>query len=174
MVIHTVEQVHELYNAISSNTAITVDSLKDRISKLDALSFFAAMKYEKIGNDPIKGHPLNLIEQLNQTYSSLVVLAGVKDLLQTYPDKSFELHLGAISGHDIQSTDGEVIAECFAVTSISSNDKLNKDCKKLMDANAIHKHIYFYSHEDSEKKLQNRYRKYPEICFKKVYPINDI
>ena len=96
------------------------------------------------------------------------VLAAAEDLMNRYPGISFDVQLGVGSGYDVRSTDGRIVAECFAVTTISSNDKLNKDCKKLMKSDALVKCVYFYSHQDTEKKIQNRMKQYPEIQIKRI------
>jgi hypothetical protein len=171
MLVNSKEQVAELRNAIATNAETSYLELHERMTQMQAMDFWAAFKFDRIGHDSISGQPQNLIEQINQMYSNLVVLSAVDDLLDNHPGISFELQLGVSSGYDIQSTDGQVVAECFAVTSVSSNNKLSKDSKKLLAAPAMHKHIYFYSHEDSDKKLQNQYLKYPEIQFKKVDPV---
>ena len=129
---------------------------------------FPTIKFEKQGVDPIAGTELNLIEQIHQMYSDLVVLFAVQELLGNYPGKVFELHLGPEAGYDIQSLDGQIVAECFAATSVASNDKLNKDCTKLLQSHAEHKHLFFYTHCDSKAMLQKRYQKYPEIKFQRL------
>ena len=169
MVVNTHEQVAQLRKTIVENATSAFSELKEFSQQTDALQFFASIKFVPIGKDPLTGVPLNLIEQINQTYSNLVVLAAAHDLIDRYPGKSFDLQLGASSGFDVQSTDGEVVAECFAVTSVSSNDKMNKDCKKLMNSGVAHKYIFFYTYQDSDKKLQNRYNKYPDIHFERVF-----
>ena len=169
MVVNTHTQVTKLRQTIVENAETAFSELKNYAQNTDALQFFASIKFIPLGKDPITGDALNLIEQINQTYSDLVVLAATHDLIDRYPEKTFILQLGAASGFDVQSTDGEVAAECFAVTSVSSNDKMNKDCKKLMKSEAEQKYIFFYTYQDSERKLQNRYKKYPDIHFERVY-----
>ena len=41
-------------------------------------------------------------------------------------------HFISEPGFDIESLDGEIVAECFAVTMAASNGKLKKDSEKLM------------------------------------------
>lgn len=101
-------------------------------------------------------------------YSNLVVLSAVEDLLSKYPGISFVLQLGVNSGYDIEAIDGSVVAECFSVTAVSSNRKLDKDCMKLMQATAPIKYVYFYSHQDREEKLQKIFSKYPDIHFHRI------
>lgn len=171
MIVGTHEQVARLQQTLFANAEQTFFKLQESMKTIDAMQFFSAVKFTPLGQDPVAGTPLNLIEQINQTQSNLVVLAAAHDLIEQYPGKLFQLQLGASAGFDVASTDGQVVAECFAVTSVSSNDKMNKDCKKLMNSGVEHKHIYFYSYLDSEKKLQNRYKKYPYIRFARVYAL---
>ena len=73
-------------------------------------------------------------------------MAALEELFDIYPSKKFETHMGAEAGFDIESTDGEVVAECFAVTTAASNGKLKKDSEKLINkASKQKKYIYFYS-----------------------------
>lgn len=169
MIIESNEQVAILWESVLHNAEKSIEVLKKRADDLPGMQFFAEIKFGKTGRDPLTGCELNLIEQINQTYSDIVALSAVQDLLTQYPGKAFEMHLGPIAGYDIQSTDGEVIAECFAATSVNSNDKMNKDCCKLLRAQAVYKHLYFCTYRDSENVLQNKYAKYPEIQFKRVY-----
>lgn len=97
--------------------------------KNSSLELFADMKFNKFGVVPIKGTPLNFIEQLNQMFSDLVVLYAVEELFYKYPDKAFEVNFEARAGFDIQSCDKTVVAECFASTSVDSNSKLREDAK---------------------------------------------
>lgn len=53
-------------------------------------------------------------------FSDLVVLEGARRLLCLYPEKALSLNLGPSSGFDIDSIDGEIVAECFAVTTALS------------------------------------------------------
>ena len=168
MLVKSKEQVAELRCAVTLNAEASYFTLRERMTQMQAMDFWAAVKFDRIGHDSISGQPQNLIEQINQMYSNLVVLNAVDDLLDCYPDTSFELQLGVSSGYDIQSEDGRIVAECFAVTTVSSNRKLEKDCKKLTASTASEKYIYFYSHQDSLEKLQKQFTKYPDIIFKRI------
>ena len=168
MIVHTYEQIEQLREAVTANADISYRKLKEAADTMCARDLFVAIKFEKMGVDPISGKALNLIEQINQMYSNLVVIAAAQDLIDCFPDKSFDLQLGATTGFDIQSIDGQILAECFAVVGVASNDKLNRDCKKLMKTKAPHKFVYFYSHGDSDTMLKNRYHKYPEIQFRRI------
>ena len=168
MLVISKEQVAELRHSVTTNAEISYIAFREQITKMQAMDFWAAIKFDRMGRDSITGQPQNLIEQINQMYSNLVVLDAVDDLLDTYPGTTFELQLGVSSGYDIQSTDGNIVAECFAVTMVSSNRKLEKDCKKLSASPAMKKYVFFYSHQDSHEKLQKQFVKYPDIIFKRI------
>ena len=169
MVIRTVEEIEQLKEKIISNADTTYEQLKVRALDLSAIAFLAEVKFDKTGLDPLKGTELNFIEQLNQMFSDLVVLEGAEQLLRLNPGRELKLSFGPAPGFDIVSSDGEVVAECFAVTTATSNQKLQKDCSKLMcKAVGKQKHIFFYSRNDSEEKLHRIYDKYPEIRFTRI------
>ncbi len=169
MVIRTVEEIEKLKETILINAQKTVGQLSMKIASLPEMNFLEEVKFDGIGIDPIKGTELNFIEQLNQMFSDLVVLEGAHRLFCLFPEKELRLNLGPSSGFDIESIDGEIVAECFAVTTATSNRKLEKDCSKLMSkAPAKQKYIYFYSRNDAEEKLRRVYGKYPEIVFARI------
>lgn len=167
MYVNSHEQIAELRSTIIRNAEASYLTLKTQIDQMNAMDFWALFKFDRIGHESIDGQPQNLIEQINQMYSNLVVLGAADDLIHNHPSTTFELQLGVSPGYDIQSIDGSIVAECFAVTTISSNRKLEKDCKKLASSEAAEKYIYFYSHQDSSEKLKMQYNKHPDITFKR-------
>lgn len=173
VIINTLEQVEELKKKMYDSSTATYEKIKASIQNVSAIDFLFDIKFNKIGFDPIKCSELNVIEQINQLFSNLVVMEAVKQLLTLYPEKSFELHLGTESGFDIEATDGTIIAECFAVTTAGSNGKLKKDTEKLISkAKMQKKYIFFYSHNDKEDTLKRVYNKYPEVTYKRIQNIN--
>lgn len=164
MIVKTIEEIEKHKSAILDNANQTCERLKGIIKSLSAIAFLEELKFDKLGADPLKGTNLNFVEQLNQMFSDLVVLEGACQLLQLYPERELRLNLGPSSGFDIESIDGEIVAECFAATTATSNRKLEKDCQKLLNkAEEKQKYIYFYTRNDSEEKLLRIYEKYPEI-----------
>ena len=169
MDVKTIEEIEYLKKTILINAEKTFEQLKTEAKSLPAMTFLAEIKFDKVGIDPLEGTELNFIEQINQTFSNLVVLEGASRLLQLYPNTTLKLNFGPASGFDIESADGEVVAECFAVTTATSNRKIEKDCSKLMSkAHDEQKYIYFYSRSDSDEKLQRIMDKYPEITFTRI------
>jgi hypothetical protein len=51
----------------------------------DPLDVLRRMKFEMIGFHPIQGHPLNVVEQINQTWTYLVALVAARHLLELHP-----------------------------------------------------------------------------------------
>lgn len=169
MIIKTLEELEILKRSIHVNAEATYQQLKVKMQTTSASSFLAELKFDRLGIDPLKGTELNFIEQLNQMFSDLVVLEGAVRLLRMNPHQELRLNLGPSSGFDIESADGEIVAECFAVTTATSNRKLEKDCQKLMSkANEKQKHIFFYSRNDQDEKLVRLYDKYPEITITRI------
>ena len=62
------------------------------------------MKFTEMAWHPIDDRPLNLIEQLNQTWTYLVTLKALPFLFERHPAAGgFRLNLGTASGTDIES-----------------------------------------------------------------------
>lgn len=104
------------------------------------------MKFEPLGHDPLDGsRRLNLIEQLNQTFTYLAALRAAEKLFQLHPEAaSFVLNLGNVSGWDIESPDdGGIVAEVFAAVTPTNNQKLTADVKKLLSAHHTHRYVFY-------------------------------
>ena len=169
MKIESKKEIAELRSKIYNNTEETYRRIIQSMANASPFELFTDIKFNKWGLDPIKGTPLNFIEQLNQMFSDIVVLYAVEELISKYPDKKFEVNFGAQAGIDIQSADETVAAECFAVTSVDSNAKLREDANKLMKLSKnVNKYIFFYSQNDSEEKLERKYASLPEITFVRI------
>ena len=169
MIFNSLEEVKELKIKMYSSADAAFEKMKNMMEACSSLDLLFEMKFNKIGFDPVEGTELNIIEQINQLFSDLVAMYALEDLFSKYPDKTFRTHLGAEPGFDIESIDGEVVAECFAVTTASSNGKLKKDSEKLLlKAVKPEKYIYFYSQNDTDEKLERVYEKFPEISYVRI------
>lgn len=112
----------------------------------EAVDLLYRMKFEAIGYDPLNSQrSLNLIEQLNQTFTYIASLKAAQFLLTNYNGlKSLTLNLGNRPGWDIETNDdGGVIAEVFAAVSPKNNRKLERDIKKVSEATARRKFVFF-------------------------------
>jgi hypothetical protein len=112
------------------NTAASVRSWMAAQSG-DPLEMLRRMKFEPVGFHPIEGHALNIVEQVNQTWTFCVALAAARQLLVLHPDVGgLRLAPGAdaCQALDIMSVkEGCVGAETFAAVTPQNNGKLAKD-----------------------------------------------
>ena len=110
------------------------------------IELLRALKFDPAGFHPVEDRPLNVIEQINQTWTYLVALLATRQLLELHPDAGgFRVAPGAHMSLplDIMSVvPGLVGAETFAATHPRSNDKINKDLRKLALANETHRYVF--------------------------------
>ena len=126
----------------------------------EPLEVLRQMKFEPVGVHPVDGRPLNLVEQINQTWSFAVAVAATRLLLRLHPEADgFYLAPGAHASQplDIMSiAPGLVGAETFAAVHPSNNGKLAKDLAKLTARPEIHRYVFFLSplYPRLERRLQ--------------------
>lgn len=113
------------------------------------LELVRALKFEFVGRHPIGGHPLNAVEQINQTWTYLAALQATRKLLEWHPEaEGFSLAPGAHAAQalDIMSVvPGLVGAETFAAVHPRNNDKLKADLQKLAARPEQHRYVFFIS-----------------------------
>jgi len=113
----------------------------------DPLDMLRRMKFEPIGVHPIESRALNLVEQINQTWTFAVAIAAARQLLKLHPDAgAFHLAPGAHASLelDIMSEKaGLVGAETFAAVTPRNNGKLAADLAKLAARSETHRYVFF-------------------------------
>ena len=144
-VIHTKDEADALNAALSKSAGRALEQLGRQLQKYSNLDVLANIKFRRIGCDPLDAdRPLNLIEQVNQTFTYMASVKAVKKLMELQPDLApFTLNLGTASGSDIQSCCGALAAEVFAAVNPSSNRKLASDRKKVSQTAARFKYVFF-------------------------------
>ena len=130
---------------------------------LDALY---SMKFFEIGAHPLDQYQLNLIEQLNQTFTILASLAGAQILLAADPSLTLKLNPGAQAGSDIVSTDMTIVAEVFAAVDPNNNRKLESDIDRLEKTDAKKRHLFY--HTPSNRDVSRITVLHPAIIFRKL------
>lgn len=124
----------------------------------DPLDMLRRMKFEAVGFHPIAGHALNIVEQINQTWTFAVAVAAARQLLLLHPDAGgFRLAPGANAclALDIMSeVEGLVGAETFAAVTPSNNGKLAADLCKLALRSEKYRYVFFMSPGYPGNKLQ--------------------
>ena len=167
-------------------TVTSVDQLEKQFAKIadaarkahqriseqsdDPMQFLRSVKFEKRGYHPVDGHEINLIEQVNQTWTYTVALKATERLFKLHPEaEGFTLAPGATASQDldIMSIDGYLVgAETFAATSPDSNHKMIKDLEKLKARGDSYKNRYvFYTSPKPPKikRLEKYQKDYPGI-----------
>lgn len=142
-IIRTTADAEALYSQILASAERTATWLRSFSG--DALSLLRALRFETRGSDPLSGEPLNVVEQLNQTFTILVSLRAVERLIEMHPSAAgFRLALGTSGGRDIESVEPNLVAaEVFAATRPGSNQKLKKDIERLARDPARHRYVFF-------------------------------
>ena len=152
-------EVHD-YRDIEELRARVFDAAQLAREKLNTLSAdpleaLRKLKFEEWGYHPVPGpkddRRLNFIEQLNQTFTTLVSLAAAQCLMEWFPQSGgLRLNLGATPGRDIKGIiPNELEAEVFAAVSPKNNGKITKDIKRLDMSPARHRYVFFYAPEFS-------------------------
>ena len=118
------------------------------------------MKFDTFGRHPIEDRPLNLVEQINQTWTFVAALEATRKLLSDYPDDEFRVAPGAHAAikFDIVNRREDVCAETFAAVSPRNNRKLERDIAKLEKHLDIpNRYVFFMSPEFSKTERHARF-----------------
>jgi hypothetical protein len=109
------------------------------------MELLSKLRFETVGHDPLTGDALNVVEQLNQSFTIMASLRAVERLLQLHPDSGgFRLALGTSSGRDIESMrPGLAAAEVFSATHPQSNRKLSKEIARMARDSSLHRYVFF-------------------------------
>jgi hypothetical protein len=115
----------------------------------DPLHVLRRMKFEEVGVHPLEDRPLNVVEQINQSWTYSVALAAAKQLLTLHPEAGgFHLAPGAHASQDLDimsEAPGLVGAETFAAVHPRNNNKLAADLAKLNRRPEVFRYIFFMS-----------------------------
>jgi hypothetical protein len=156
----TVAEIDPLLERVRAAAGRTTQAIGRLIgSEPDSVEILRKMKFTEMAWHPVDDRPLNLIEQLNQTWTYLVTLKALPFLFERHPAAGgFQLNLGTASGTDIESVVPKLVAaEVFAAVHPSNNRKLTKDLKKLaLDCpDAQSRYVFFgapgFRHERQHK-----------------------
>ncbi len=164
IVVSSISELEGFRSTIADNIEKNVACLRKLLDESNPSDVFSQMKFNKIAVEPISGKEENIIEVINQLQTYLISIMAAEYLLEKYPCKAFTINWGNVSGYDIESIDGEIIAECFAATSYRSNGKLNADLKRLhQNETASIKYEFFYDKDFSNNQKEYYEKKYSGI-----------
>jgi hypothetical protein len=122
--------------------------LAEMVGSEGPLEFLYQIKFNPIGCDPLDcSRRLNVIEQLNQTFTYLASFNGAKLLFSRHPKATrLTLNIGTSPGTDIETLeDGGIAAEVFAAVTPLNNGKLRRDIEKVSSVEANHRYVLFMS-----------------------------
>ncbi|RWQ64045.1 hypothetical protein [Mesorhizobium sp.] len=115
----------------------------------EPLDMLRRMKFEPVGFHPLQDRALNIIEQINQTWTFAVAIAASRQLLTLHPDVGgLVLAPGAHASLDLDimsEAEGYVGAETFAAVNPRNNGKLGADLLKLAARPERHRYVFFMS-----------------------------
>lgn len=157
MKVMTPGELDQIETSAARSAERSLQQLSSRSGE-DALRTLWRMKVEEVGFDPMNTErPLNLIEQLNQTFTYIASARATRILFEKHPGAApFTLNLGAASGSDIASDkQGGIAAEVFAAVNTRNNKKLEKDIVKVGGTAARFKYV-FYMCPGIEKGLREK------------------
>lgn len=124
----------------------------NNLRKKDFYNFFYQIKFEKIGLNPLSSRTEseNLIEQINQTFSSAVLFLALDYLYRKFGQEVYRINVQIKPGFDIVNEANTIGAEVFSTVSAKNNQKLSLEKRKLKNSNFEKKFVFYYSHEVSE------------------------
>ena len=156
-------QAHEA--RVLSNALCATEVLGSLLNKESGAHVLLRLKFEPLGFDPFgDGRGLNLIEQINQSFTYLVSLRAAEYLLAQHPEATpLRLNPGARRGWDIHSDDLSVIAETFAAVRPENNRKLIKDVERVASAPAAFRYVIYSSSFPPLKQIER-----PGVIVKRI------
>ena len=115
----------------------------------DPLNMLKRMKFEPVGFHPVEDRALNVVEQINQTWTYFVAASATKQLLELHPDVGgFHLAPGAHASLELDvmsDAPGLVGSEIFAAVDPRNNRKLYLDLQKMAARTERHRYVFFMS-----------------------------
>lgn len=148
MLVKTDEDIERHLRDVRQAAAATQIWIANQISG-DPLVAMRHMKFDLVGQHPVNGHKLNIVEQINQTWTYIAALMATRQLLALHPDSGgFNLAPGAHASQalDVMSVvEGMVGAETFAAVDPKNNTKLAGDLKKMANRDEKHRYVFFMS-----------------------------
>lgn len=145
LIVQNPTELATLKNTVIESMQLSSDNLEKLAKESPPLDLFSSMKFSKLGFDPLDPErPLNLIEQINQSFTYLASFLAVEILFVEHPDLApFKLNLGTAAGADIESQCKKLSAEVFASVTPTNNQKLKNDINKVLLTDSIFKYSFF-------------------------------
>ena len=143
--VNDINELEQFEQKLYESMDKTLLQINPNVSSISSQTLFSKMKFSGIGFDPLDSNrPLNIIGQINQSFTYLASFYALEVLFTEYPELApFQLNLGTAPGSDIESECGGLAAEVFAAVAPTSNQKLKKDINKVLATDAKLKFVFF-------------------------------
>lgn len=144
----SIAEIEAALAKIEDNAAHACAALRELPA--DPVQALARLKFDPVGCHPLERRPLNIVEQVNQTFSYLVALKAARLMLEWHPEaEGFRLAPGAhapVGTLDVESlAPGIVGAETFAAVRPENNRKLAGDLVKMVARPERFRYVFFMS-----------------------------
>lgn len=143
--VNDINELEQFEQKLYESMDKTLLQINPNVSSISSQTLFSKMKFSGIGFDPLDSNrPLNIIGQINQSFTYLASFYALEVLFTEYPELApFQLNLGTAPGSDIESECGGLAAEVFAAVAPTSNQKLKKDINKVLATDVKLKFVFF-------------------------------
>lgn len=143
--VNNIKELKQLEQKLYESMNKSLLQISSEVNSNSSQTLFSKMKFGGIGFDPLDSNrKLNIIEQINQSFTYLASFYALEVLFTEYPKLApFKLNLGTAPGSDIESECGELAAEVFAAVAPTSNQKLKKDINKVLETESKLKFVFF-------------------------------
>ncbi|MCR9140546.1 MAG: hypothetical protein NXI27_31655 [Alphaproteobacteria bacterium] len=158
------DEIECIRENIRSNAAKSLRKLQE-IDR-DPLRVMFEMKFQPIGFHPNAGYALNLVEQINQTFTYLCAVEAAAMLFDWHHElKGLIVYPGAHAPQgtlDIEALDQANFlgAEVFSAVKPTNNRKLQKDLEKLKHRQEDNRYVFFVCPTHKETARQTSLEKY--------------
>jgi hypothetical protein len=145
VVIDNIQQIEPKRAAVRAAAEQATTELARLSRDRTGLTLLESVRFMEIGRHPLEDRVLNLVEQVNQTFTILVSLAAVEWLFAYCPNAApFTLNPGTKSGSDILGQQESLAAEVFAAVRPGNNRKLYRDIEKVAGTPAERRFVFYY------------------------------
>lgn len=149
MLITSLRDIDLAVSAVRTASERIVRALRTLLAnEADSLQVLRLMKFTELGFHPGEDRSLNLIEQVNQTLTSLARLQAARWVIEKHPALLLHglcIHLGPHTGFDLHSMQaGLLAAEVFAASHPGRHDRLCQDVARLAGSpDVLHRYVFF-------------------------------
>src|SRR5450830_216218 len=148
--ITSMKDLEQAVQSVRAGADRTVRALRDLLAnERDSLQVLRLLKFSDSARQGSEDRSLNLIEQVNQTLTSLLRLQAARRVLSQHPQlllKGLRIHVGTQAGFDLESVEsGLLAAEVLAANHPGRHDRLRKDIARLVEKapDVAHRYVFF-------------------------------